>query len=98
MLSYISNDAMRPKRNCLVLSNYVRVILGTEQRWKVPVGGNFRDGFIKISSASVERLKPQLHPVLACDGLQDIASPGVTTLSVDGRKVLEGSPGHLQHC
>ena len=29
------------KKLSLVLSNYVRVISGTELKWKVPVGGNF---------------------------------------------------------
>ena len=43
---------VRTKRNCLVLSNYARVIPGAELKWKVTCGWKIlADGFIKISSA-----------------------------------------------
>lgn len=42
VLSFISKGTCEDKRNCLVLSNYARVIPGAELKWKVPVGGNSR--------------------------------------------------------
>lgn len=56
------------------------------------------DEFIKISSALEGRGNLDQVPSSSLDGLHDVPSPGVSVLSVDGREVLEGSPGHFQHC
>lgn len=90
---------MRTKRNCLVLSNYARVIPGTELKWKVPVGGNF-SWWIYKNLLCLRREKEALIAslVLAWDGHHNIPSLGVRVLSMEGREALECSLGHFQHC
>lgn len=74
----------------------MRVISGTELKWKVPVGGNF-SGWTYKNQVCLRRKEetPIRTLVLTCDGLHNIPSLGVGVLSVDGQEVLEASPGHF---